>query len=190
MNSTKIDFFKYKSFDDCTIEKDDIQIINDSLKNPTHKKHNNTTRKLESLFSTYIGIDYTFGFFKGRHALSAILKSLELEKGDEVIMPGYTCVVVANSILSNELKPIYCDIELDTFGPDFESIKSRVTSRTRVIITHHLYGLVCRDYGEILEYANDNNYFIIDDCTQAMGALFQNKNLGYFSTAAFYSFQH
>lgn len=190
MNSPKIDSFKYKSFDDCTIEKDDIQIIDDSLKNPGHKKHSNTTRKLESLFSNYIGIDYTFGFFKGRHALSAILKSLELEKGDEVIMPGYTCVVVANSILSNELKPIYCDIELDTYGPDFQSIKSRVTSRTRVIITHHLYGLVCRDYSKILEYGNDNNYFIIDDCTQATGALFQNKKLGYFSTAAFYSFQH
>lgn len=179
-----------KGYDSASIDKDDIKVINQLLKSSETHKAGSHTEKLETDFQKYLGINHAFAFAKGRHALAAILRALKLNKGDEVILPGYTCVVVPNSIIHNELIPIYCDIELDTFGPSLESIKKLVTSKTKVIIAQHTYGLVCRDYEEILSFAKKNKIYVIDDCAQATGAMYKNKKLGYFATAAFYSLQH
>ena len=177
-------------FDDATIERDDIAIINNLLKYPNNYQSSEKRTELETEFSNYIGIDYAFGFFKGRQAFSAIINSLNLKKNDEVILPGYTCIVVVNSIISSGLKPVFCDIELDTYGPDLKSIKSVFSDRTKVILIQHLYGLVCRDYSRILDFAQKHKCYAIDDCTQATGAIYNNKKVGYYSDAAFYSLQH
>jgi perosamine synthetase len=177
-------------YDSASIEKDDIMIINQLLKSSDTHKTGTHTDKLEKDFQAYLEMNHAFAFSKGRHALAAILNALQLDNGDEVILPGYTCVVVANSVLYNGLKPVYCDIELDTFGPSLESIKKLVTSKTKVIVTQHTYGLVCRDYEDILSFAKKNEIYIVDDCAQATGAMYKNKKLGYFAIAAFYSLQH
>ena len=190
MDLRTINFSSFKGFDDATIEHDDIALINQLLNSRNDIDYSGKVVELEKAFSNYIGVEHTYAFFKGRQALSAIIKALELKKNDEIIVPGYTCIVVANSIINIGLKPVYCDIELDTYGPELESIKQLVTANTKAIITHHLYGLVSRDYGKILEFAERNNYYIIDDCTQATGATYNNKKLGYYSDAAFYSLQH
>ena len=180
------------TFDDATIDKDDIKLINNILSQKEYFTNHNLqyTNKLENQFQKYLGIDSVYAFSKSRHALAAILDALELEDNDEVILQAFTCVVVANSILNSALKPIFCDIELDTFGPSLNSIKKLVTNKTRVIITQHSYGIVCRDYEEILDFSKDNNITVIDDCAQAIGAKFKGRSLGYFSSAAFYSMQH
>jgi len=177
-------------YDSASIEKDDLKIINQLLKSSNIHKDGPNTVRLEKDFQAYLGMNHAFAFSKGRHALAAILSALQLDNGDEVILPGYTCVVVPNSISYNGLKPVYCDIELDTFGPSLESIKKLVTRKTKVIIAQHTYGLVCRDYEDILSFAKKNNIYIIDDCAQATGAMYKNKKLGYFATASFYSLQH
>ena len=179
-------------FDDATIDKDDIQLIDQILVDKDFSSNNDLghIRKLEEEFKNYLKIENVYSFSKSRHALSAILDAMDLMPGDEVILQAWTCVVVVNSVLISGLKPVYCDIELETFGPDIESIKKQVTSRTKVIIAQHSYGIVCRDYQEILDFAKENNIRVIDDCAQSIGAKYDERSLGFFSSAAFYSMQH
>ncbi len=180
----------YKNFDGATLESDDLRIINDILKKSDSWESGNAVAEIEYEFQQYLGFDYVYAFSHGRVAFSAILKALRLRQGDEIILPGYTCVVVPNSIIFEGLKPVYCDIELETFGPDIDSVRKVVTPRTKAIVIHHLYGLVCKYYEELIDFCNDKDIYLIEDCAQALGAVFKGKKVGRYGTAAFYSMQH
>ncbi|NMB92373.1 MAG: aminotransferase class I/II-fold pyridoxal phosphate-dependent enzyme [Parcubacteria group bacterium] len=80
-------------------------------------------------------------FFKGRVALYAILKSLEIKPGDEIILPGFTCVVVPNAILYCGVKPIYVDIDENTFNINPNLIEEKINSKTKAIIVQHTFGI-------------------------------------------------
>ena len=115
------DLSRYRNYDDASIESDDIQLINSIIGNQSDWISGNNINILENLFKKYLNIKYAFSFSHGRVALSAILKALNLSKGDEVILPAYTCVVVPNSIIFEKLTPVYCDIELETLAPSFSA---------------------------------------------------------------------
>lgn len=143
--------------------------------------------EFEQLFADWNGSHYAFAFSAGRKALSACIYALGLRRGDEVIIPGYTCVVVQNAFDFSGVRTTYCDIELDTFGPDLASIVASITPQTKAIFIQHLYGLVCRDYDAILALARRHGIKVIEDCAHATGARFRGRRIGSFSDVAFYS---
>src|SRR5262249_6776295 len=102
---------------------------------------------------------------------------------------GYTCFVVQNAFDYAGVKTVYCDIELDTYGPDLASLATRVTPRTKAILVQHLYGLVCRDYEAIISFARQRGLRIIEDCAHMTGAKFRGKHVGTYGDVAFYSFE-
>ena len=81
-----------------------------------------------------------FLYSKGRVALFAFLKSLDLKEDDEVIIPAFTCVVVPNAIIYAGLKPVYVDIKSTTFNMDVFLIESVINKRTKVIICQNTFG--------------------------------------------------
>ena len=87
----------------------------------------------DNLFKTEAPSSW-FYFWKGRVALFCLLKSLNLNKEDEVILPGLTCVVVPNAIIYAGLKPVYVDINTDTYNLDVNLIEQKITKRTKAII--------------------------------------------------------
>ena len=184
------DLSRYRNYDDASIESDDIQLINSIIGNQSDWISGNNINILENLFKKYLNIKYAFSFSHGRVALSAILKALNLNKGDEVILPAYTCVVVPNSIIFEKLTPVYCDIELETFGLDINKVRTLINSKTRVIIFQHLYGLVSKDYEDIINLCKDKNIYLVNDVAQSTGAEFRDEKLGIYGTAAMYSMQH
>src|SRR4029077_7062808 len=96
----------------------------------------------ETRFARTFGRDYyAFGFWKARVALYAILKSLDLRQKDEVILPGYTCVVVPNSVRYAGATPVYADIAPGNYNIDPVSVEKRITSRTRIVMAQHTYGI-------------------------------------------------
>jgi perosamine synthetase len=123
----------------------------------------------------------------GRVALSACLHGLGLSPGDEVILPGYTCVVVRNALLYEGLIPVYVDIELDTYGPDLRQIEGKLSAKTKAILIHHLYGLVCRDLDAILALAAKHDLKVIEDCAHATGAEYRGRKVGNWGDVGFYS---
>ena len=96
--------------------------------------------RYQAAFAERFGGGYAFGFWKGRVALYAILRAMGIGEGDEVIIPGYTCVMAVNPIVYVGAKPVFVDIEPATYNMDPALIESHVTARTKLIIAQHTYG--------------------------------------------------
>jgi dTDP-4-amino-4,6-dideoxygalactose transaminase len=129
-----------------------------------------------------------FLYWKGRVALYAILKAMGVSAGDEVILPAFTCVVVPNAIIYLGAKPIYVDIDLETYNARFEEIKKAVTKKTKVVICQNTFGL-SSDIKEIKTFAKENNILTIEDCAHGFGGCYNQKPNGTYCDAAFYSTQ-
>ena len=177
----------YPSLGSMTLGSDDVDLAKRLLGSKKTWTDTNSISEYEKQFSEWNGSTHVFSFMSGRVALSACLYALDLQEGDEIILPGYTCVVVFNSIKFAKLKPVFVDIELDTYGIDSTKIEQKITSKTKAIILHHLYGLVCKDYEAILAIAKKNNLKVIEDCAHSTGAEFNGVKVGNFGDMAFYS---
>jgi len=132
--------------------------------------------------------DRIFLYWKGRVALYAILKAMELDKDSEAIIPALTCVVVPNAIIYAGLKPVYIDVEKATFNMNVSLIESAITEKTKVIVCQNTYGL-SSNIEEILTIAKKYNLFTIEDCTHGFGGYYNGKPNGSYCDAAFYSTQ-
>ncbi len=177
----------YPSFSSMTLDKDDVIVAKKWLRNKKTWYDCNTVEEYEKKFALWNGSKHAFAFMGGRIALSACIYALGLKEGDEVILPGYTCVVVPNAFHFAGIKTIYCDIELDTYGLDASQLECKITPKTKAVLLHHLYGLVCRDYEIILEIANKYGLKVIEDCAHSTGAEYKGKKVGNFGDTSFYS---
>lgn len=142
----------------------------------------------EQEFGRTFGTGRAFAFWKGRVALYAILKATGIGSGDEVILPGYTCVMDVNPIKYLGGKPVYVDIEPSTFNINVDLLQEKITPNTKVIIAQHTYGYPC-DMDAIMSIAEKNNIPVIEDCCLALGSKYQGKTVGTFGKAAYFSFQ-
>lgn len=144
--------------------------------------------RYEGDFAKWLGVRYARTFWKGRVALYALLRALSVGNGDEVILPGYTCVMNVNPIKYLGAKPIYVDIEPDTFNLDVNLLHERVTDNTKVIIAQHTYGYPC-DMDAIMEIAGRQGIAVIEDCCLSLGSKYKDRIVGAFGRAAYFSFQ-
>lgn len=144
--------------------------------------------KFERNFAKYIGVDSAFSFGAGRMAFYVILKAIGIGKGDEIILPAYTCSVVSNAIIYCGAKPIYVDINSKTFNIDVVKIEEKINSQTKAIMVQHTFGLPV-DMDKLTEIAKRHNIRVIEDCAQALGAEYKGKKVGVFGDAAFFSFE-
>jgi perosamine synthetase len=150
-------------------------------------KHNPVC-EYENRFACDVGVPYAYAFWKGRVALYAILRALGIGKGDEVILPGFTCVVVPNSIISTGAKPIYADIEPGTYNLDPGSVEKAVTSHSRALIIQHTFGSPAK-MDLLMAVAERHGLTVIEDCAHALGSTYRGRPLGTFGIASFYSSQ-
>lgn len=148
-----------------------------------------SNRSYESEFARlFDGNLHVFSFWKGRVALYAILKALDIGAGDEVILPGYTCVVVPNAVRFLGAVPIYVDNQPGTFNIDPNRVEGVITDRTRAILVQHTYGIP-GPIAEILAIANRHGIPVIEDSAHALGSAINNQKVGTFGKAAFFSSQ-
>ncbi|MDH5716663.1 MAG: DegT/DnrJ/EryC1/StrS aminotransferase family protein [Spirochaetia bacterium] len=138
--------------------------------------------------SKYLKNNNIYFYWKARVALYAILKAINVKKGDEIVLPAYTCVVVPNAILYLGAKPVYVDVDKDTYNASVKSIKSAVTKRTKAIICQNTYGL-STDVEKISVFGKKNKIFTIEDCAHGFGGTYNKKPNGTYCDAAFYSTQ-
>ena len=146
------------------------------------------TENYASRFAQYFGASRAYPFWKGRVALYAILKAMGIGSGDEVILPGYTCVVDVNPIMYLGAKPVYVDIEPATFNINPELLEDKITDKTKVILAQHTYGYPC-ELDAIMEIANRRGVVVIEDSCLAVGSKYKGKIVGTFGKAAYFSSQ-
>lgn len=145
-------------------------------------------RKYERKFADFFDSTNAFAFWKGRVALYAILEAVGIEPGDEIILPGYTCVMNVNPIKYLGAKPVYVDIEPATFNIDVDLLKEKITPRTKVIIAQHTYGYPC-DMDSMMKIAAEHGICVIEDCCLALGSKYKGRLVGTFGSAGYFSSQ-
>ncbi len=127
-------------------------------------------------------------YWKGRVALYALLKAMGVGKGDEVILPGFTCVVVPNAIKYLGATPVYIDVKRGPMNPDTQQYAAAITGKTKAIITQNTFGLSYQ-VDEIAALAKSKKIRSIEDCTHGFGGTYKNQPNGSYCDAAFFSTQ-
>jgi perosamine synthetase len=143
--------------------------------------------RFEVDFANFIGTRHAVAFFNGTVALHSALVALNLGPGDEVIVPSFTFMSTANSVLFTGARPVFADIDNRTFNIDPESVTEKISRRTRAIIPVH-YGGQSADMKPLSEIAEDRNLLMVEDAAEAHGALYRDRKVGTFGNAGMFSF--
>lgn len=129
----------------------------------------------------------TFYFYRGRGALYALLRALNIQPDDEVLVPGFTVVAVPSPIVGMRARPVYVDIDPSTYNIDPVELERRITRRSKVIVAQHTFGIPC-DMDAILAIARKYELAVIEDTCHVWGSKYRGKDLGSIGVAAFYSY--
>ena len=143
--------------------------------------------EFEKEFSEYVGTEYAVATSSGTTALHLALLSLGLGKNDEVITTPFSFAATANSILYTGAKPVFVDINPQTYNLDPYKIEEAITEKTKAIMPVHLYGQPA-EMDLINQIAEENDLNIIEDAAQAHGALYKGKKAGSLGDIACFSF--
>ncbi len=143
---------------------------------------------LESEFATKYDVDYAISFINGTATMHAALEALNIGIGDEVIVPPLTMSATTFAVLQANATPIFADVEKDTYQISYESIKSRLTEKTKAIITVALYGL-SPDMDPIVSLAKREGVKVIEDNAQCFLGEYNSKLVGTLGDCASFSFQ-
>ncbi len=134
-------------------------------------------KRFQKHLAEYLQVKHVITCGNGTDALQLALMALNLQPGDEVITTSFTFIATAEVIALLKLTPVLVDVLPDTYNIDPEAVKKAITSRTKVIIPVHLFGQTA-DMQRIMEIANENNLFVVEDTAQALGADFTNPENG------------
>ena len=140
-----------------------------------------------SNFSKFMGGGFADAVATGTGAIYVAMKSLELPKNSDIIMSPVTCSGNFSCITEQGHNPILVDSEIDSYNTSLKKIKERITRRTKLIQLTHVGGEPVDDIKEIAAYAKKNNIYLLEDCSQAIGAKIQGKLVGSFGDIAAFS---
>ncbi len=142
------------------------------------------TAALEEKFAKVCGTKHAIATSSGTTALHLALLAHKIGPGDEVITTSFTFIASVNSILFTGAKPVFVDIEADSFNIDASKIEAAITPHTKAILPVNLYGQPC-DMDALQTIAKKHNLAIIEDACQAVGARYKGKVVGSFGTGCF-----
>jgi perosamine synthetase len=140
--------------------------------------------QLEQEFAKLSETQFALAVSSGTTALHVALLAHGIGAGDEVITSPFTFIASANSVLYTGARPVFVDIDADTFNIDPAKIEAAITPRTKAIMPIHLYGLMA-DMDAIMDIARRHNLAVIEDAAQAHGATYKGRPAGSFGTGCF-----
>ncbi len=143
-------------------------------------------KNFENEFAKYIGVKHALATTNGTQALILVLEAVGV-KNKEVIVPSFTFIASATSIIRAGGKPVFVDVDERTFNIDPEDVRKKITKNTKAIMPVHLYGQAA-NMDEIMEIAEDHNLYVIEDSAQAHGAEWRGKKTGSIGHIAAFSF--
>jgi dTDP-4-amino-4,6-dideoxygalactose transaminase len=168
-------------------DEDEIQAVNNVIRKGTFWAGGAAVDEFEGKIADYIGRKYCVIFNSGTSALHAVLLAYGIKPGDEIIVPSFTFIATANAALFVDAKPVFADIEERTLGLDPESVRKKISRKTKAIIPIHFAGSPCM-IRELKEIADEHNLLLIEDAAEAFGAKIEGKKVGTFGDAAMLSF--
>lgn len=143
--------------------------------------------QFEKEFATYCDSQYAIGVSSGTAALFLTLHALGVREGDEVIVPAHTFIATAMAVSQCGAKPVFVDVDSETWNISWDNIQPHINSKTKGIIAVHIYGNPA-DMESIYKPAKKQGLFVIEDAAQAHGAYYKEKRIGSLADAACFSF--
>ncbi|UCF16532.1 MAG: DegT/DnrJ/EryC1/StrS family aminotransferase [Phycisphaerales bacterium] len=141
----------------------------------------------EKEFADYVGAGYGIAVGSGSDALYLALRALGISEGDEVITVSHTFISTVDAIVRNRARPVFVDIDVETYCMSESQIESGITDRTRAILPVHLYGHPAQ-MDEITAIAEKYDLAVVEDACQAHGAEYKDRKVGCIGTAGCFSF--
>lgn len=145
------------------------------------------SEEFEREFSAYVGAVHGVAVNSGSDALYLVLRALGVGDGDEVITVSHTFISTADAIVRNGARPVFVDVDPETYCMDVSQIESAITDRTKVILPVHLYGHPAQ-MDEIVAIAGRYDLAVVEDACQAHGAEYKNRRVGGLVRAGCFSF--
>lgn len=173
-------------FADTHIEEEDINQVAEVIRSGWFTQ-GERVKKFEEEFSRFIGVKQAVAVSSCTAALHLAMRVLDINTGDEVIVPSLTFAATANCILYVGARPVFCEVEPDTYCIDFNDIKDRITEKTKAIIVVH-YGGHSVDLDPILKLAQEHDLRVVEDAAHAPGTEYKGKRIGGSGDIACYSF--
>lgn len=180
LDEWKIPLYKIYSDDE------DVNLITKIIRRGTRWAIGPEIDEFEKIIANYVGCDYCVALNSGTSALHATLLAYGLHN-NEVIVPSFSFISTANSVLFVDAKPIFADIEQTTYGLDPVDISRKITSSTKAIMPVDYGGLSCKIF-EIKQLATERNLVIIEDAAEALGSSIKGRKVGSISDSAIFSF--
>ncbi len=143
----------------------------------------------EEKFGRLIGRGSVSSFASGRMAFYALMETLGIGEGDEVILTAFTCSVMPNAVLKRGAIPIYADIDSGTFGSNAKEIQKVITTRTKLIVAQHSFGIPC-DIEPIIRLAKERGIYVVEDCAITLDSSLNGIKVGNWGDAAIFSTDH
>ena len=166
---------------------DDVKLISKVIKRGRDWAIGPEIDEFENDIKNYVGTDYCIALNSGTSALHATLLAYGLGNGDEIIVPSFSFISTANSVLFVNGKPKFADIEEETFGLNPDSISNVINSKTKAIIPMDYGGLSCK-ISDISEVAKKNHLILIEDAAECLGSTVNGSKVGSQSDSAIFSF--
>jgi len=143
--------------------------------------------EFESRFAQYLDAPKAVATQSGTAALHMALHEIGIKSGEEVVVPALTFVATANPVIYLGATPVFVDVDRKTWNIDPQEIKKKITKRTKAIVPVHLYGNPC-DMDAIMDIAQKNGLFVIEDATESLGATYKGKHTGTIGDFGCFSF--
>jgi perosamine synthetase len=175
--------------DEPLVGKKEIKYLNHAIKSGWISSQGPFVKKLESKFAKYIGVKYAISCASGTGALSLLFKTLNLKKGDEVIMQSLTFSADGFALLQSGAKIIFADCKPGKFTVDLEDITKKITKKTKVISPTHLYGFPA-DMDKLKRLCKQKKIYLVEDCSQSTGTKYKGKMVGSFGDFNIHSFHN
>ncbi len=171
---------------------EDIKSVSKALKESWISGEGPYIKKFENNFAKYHKKKYGISVSNGTAALEVAIKSLNLKKGSEIIIPAFSIISTALCVIKNNLKPILVDVDLESWNMCPEQVLKKINKKTKAIIITHIYGFPVH-MEKILKTAKKKKILIIEDAAEMIGQRYKNKLCGSFgdiSTFSFYANKH
>lgn len=143
--------------------------------------------KLEQGIAKYVDSKYALTFNSGTSALHADLLAHGIIDG-EVIVPSFTFISTANAVVLAGNKPVFAEIEEESYGLDPEDVKEKITKKTKAVMPIHYGGAPCKEIKALKEIAEDNKLILIEDAAESLGSKIDGKMVGTFGDSSMFSF--
>ena len=166
---------------------EDVNLVTKIIRRGTYWAIGPEIEEFENDLKNYLGVDYCIAMNSGTSALHATLLSYNIKANDEVIVPSFSFISTANSVLFVNAKPIFADIEKQNYGLDPLDIKKKISTKTKMIMPMDFGGLSCK-INEIKQIVDEKNLILVEDGAESLGSSANNKKTGTSSDATIFSF--